>query len=144
MKRRRFLQAASIGLATGSFAKPAISQLAPQVHWRLVSGFPRVLDTLYGASDAFARYCSELTDGKFRIQTFAAGEIIGPFQAFDAVSIGTVEMIHTSGNYYVGKDPTFAIFGDIPFGLNARQKNAWLYFGGGIELVNQFLGKFNV
>jgi TRAP-type mannitol/chloroaromatic compound transport system substrate-binding protein len=53
-------------------------------------------------------------------------------------------MIQAPGYYYVGKDPAFAVFADIPFGLNARQKAAWLNHGGGNELVNEYLGKFNV
>ena len=144
MKRRTFLTAAGAGLAAGAVAKPAIAQSMPDVKWRLSSTFPKSLDTLYGASEAFSRYVSDATDGKFQIQPFAAGEIVGTFQAFDAVSSGTVEMIHGPGYYYVGKDPTFAVFADIPFGLNARQKTAWLNHGGGNELVNEYLAKFNV
>ena len=41
-------------------------------------------------------------------QPFAAGEIVGTFQAVDAVGTGTVEMAHTASYYYIGKDPTFA------------------------------------
>jgi hypothetical protein len=47
-------------------------------------------------------------------------------QALDATSNGTVECCHTVSYYYVGKDPTFAIFASVPFGLNARMQNAWL------------------
>jgi TRAP-type mannitol/chloroaromatic compound transport system substrate-binding protein len=144
MKRRNFLAAAGAAVAVGAVAKPAIAQSMPDLRWRLSSTFPKSLDTLYGASEAFSKYVSEATDGRFQIQPFAAGEIVGTFQAFDAVSNGTVEMIHGPGYYYVGKDPTFAVFADIPFGLNARQKTAWLSQAGGNELVNEFLGKFNV
>jgi TRAP-type mannitol/chloroaromatic compound transport system substrate-binding protein len=144
MKRRQFLSAVGVGMAAGTIAKPAVAQSTPDIRWRLSSTFPKSLDTLYGASDTFSKYVSEATDGKFQIQPFAAGEIVGTFQAFDAVSNGTVEMIHGPGYYYVGKDPTFAIFADIPFALNARQKNAWLYHGGGNDLVNEFVNKQNV
>src|ERR671910_1829771 len=144
MKRRQFLKAAGVGVAATAIAKPAIAQSAPEIRWRLSSTFPKSLDTLYGAAENFSKYVSEATDGKFQIQPFAAGEIVGTFQAFDAVSNGTVEMIQGPGYYYYGKDPTFAVFADIPFGLNARQKNSWLYHGGGQELVNEFLGKYNV
>jgi TRAP-type mannitol/chloroaromatic compound transport system substrate-binding protein len=144
MKRRTFLSAAGVGLAAGAIAKPAIAQSMPEIRWRLSSGFPKSLDTLFGANEEFVRHVSEATDGKFQIQPFAAGEIVGTFQAFDAVSNGTVEMIQAPGYYYVGKDPAFAVFADIPFGLNARQKTAWLNHGGGNELVNEFLGRFNV
>ncbi len=144
MKRRQFLSAAATSLAAGTLAKPAIAQSMPDVRWRLSSTFPKSLDTLYGASESLARYVSEATDGKFQIQAFAAGEIVGTFQAFDAVSNGTVEMVHGPGYYFLGKDPAFAVFSDIPFALNARQKNAWLYQAGGNDLVNQFLAKYNV
>ena len=110
----------------------------PEVRWRLTSGFPRSLDTIYGAAETFAKYVSDATDGRFQVQVFAAGEIVGTFQAADAVGSGTVEMAHTASYYYVGKDPTFAFGTAIPFGLNSRQQNAWLYHGGGTELLNEF------
>ena len=144
MKRREFLKSAGLAAAAAPIAAPAIAQSAPEVKWRLTSGFPKSLDTIYGAAELFARYCAEATDGKFQIQPFAAGEIVGTFQAFDAISNGTVEMGHTASYYYVGKDPTFALVTAMPFGLNARQQNAWLYHGGGIDLVNEFFGKSNV
>jgi len=144
MKRRQFLQAAGLGAAATAVAKPAIAQSMPEIRWRLSSAFPKSLDTLYGTAEAFSKFVSDATDGKFQIQPFAAGEIVGTFQAFDAVSNGTVEMIQAPTYYYLGKDPTFGIITDMPFGLNARQKNAWLYHGGGNELVSEFLAKYNV
>ena len=44
---------------------------------------------------------------------------------------GTVECCHTGSYYYVGKDKTFGFGTSVPFGMNARQLNAWVYFGGG-------------
>jgi TRAP-type mannitol/chloroaromatic compound transport system substrate-binding protein len=144
MKRRNFLAAAGAGLAAGAVAKPAIAQSNPEIRWRLTSGFPKSLDTIYGAADFFAKYVSEATDGKFVVQPFAAGEIVGTFQAADAVQSGTVEMAHTASYYYVGKDPTFAAGAALPFTLNARQQNAWMYHGGGVDLVNEFMAKHGI
>jgi TRAP-type mannitol/chloroaromatic compound transport system substrate-binding protein len=144
MKRRQFIQAAGVGLAAGAVAKPAIAQTLPEVKWRLTSGFPKSLDTIYGAAEVFARYVSEATDGRFQVQVFAAGEIVGTFQAADAVGNGTVEMAHTCSYYYFGKDPTFAIGTALPYGLNARQMNAWLYQGGGNDMLNEFYAKHNM
>jgi len=87
---------------------------------------------------------AEMTDNKFQIQLFAAGEILPGLQAFDAVSNGTVEMCHTVSYYYVGKDPTFAIFASVPFGLNTRMQNSWLYQGGGNELADEFFKPYKV
>ncbi len=144
MKRRQFLAAAGAGVTAGAIATPAVAQSMPEVKWRLSSAFPKSLDTLYGTAEFFCKYVSDATDGKFQIQPFAAGEIVGTFQAFDAISNGTVEMGHTASYYYVGKDPTFALITAMPFGLNARQMNAWLYHGGGNDLVNEFYAKQNV
>ena len=144
MKRRQFIAAAGTGLAVGAVAKPAIAQSNPEIRWRLTSGFPKSLDTIYGGAEVIAKQVSELTDGKFTIQPFAAGEIVGTAQAADAVGNGTVEMAHTCSYYYVGKDPTFAIGTAIPFTLNCRQTNAWLYHGGGNDLLNEFYAKHNL
>ena len=86
MKRRNFLATAGAGLAAGAIAKPAIAQSNPEIRWRLTSGFPKSLDTIYGGADFLAKYVSEATEGKFQIQPFSAGEIVGTFQAADAVS----------------------------------------------------------
>ena len=53
-------------------------------------------------------------------------------------------MGHTASYYYIGKDPTCALFCSVPFGLNARQQNAWFYDGGGQELIDEFGKKFNI
>ena len=145
MKRRDFLKVSATGAAAAAaVASPAIAQSAPEIKWRMTSSFPKSLDTIYGGSEVFAKYVSDMTEGKFQIQVFAAGEIVPGLQALDATSNGTVEMSHTVSYYYVGKDPTFAIYASVPFGLNARQQNSWWYQGGGMELGNEFFKKSNV
>jgi TRAP-type mannitol/chloroaromatic compound transport system substrate-binding protein len=143
MKRRQFLGAAGAGLAAAAIAKPAIAQSSPEVKWRLTSSFPKSLDTIFGSSEVFAKAVAEATDNKFQIQTFAAGEIVPGLQAADAVGNGTVEMCHTASYYYVGKDPTFALFTAQPFGLNSRMQTAWMHFGGALDLANAFYKKYN-
>ncbi|PWR22953.1 TRAP transporter substrate-binding protein [Zavarzinia aquatilis] len=145
MKRREFLTgAAAATVAAGAVAGSARAEGNPEVKWRLTSGFPKSLDTIYGAAEVFSKYVSDATEGKFQIQVFAAGEIVGTFQAADAVKQGTVEMSHTAGYYYVGMDPCFAAGAAVPFCLNSRQQNAWLYHGGGSELYNAFLAKHKI
>jgi TRAP-type mannitol/chloroaromatic compound transport system substrate-binding protein len=144
MKRRLFLKSAALGLATAPIAAPAIAQSQPDVKWRLASSFPKSLDTIFGAADIMANRVSAATDGKFQIRTFAAGEIVPGLQVLDAVQNGTVECGHSASYYYVGKDPTFAFDTAIPFGLNGRQQNAWMYYGGGLELMREFFKDYNI
>ena len=144
MKRRQFIQSAGAGLAASALAKPALAQSMPELRWRLTSSFPKSLDTLYGAAEVFAKAVGEATDNKFKIQVFASGEIVPGLQALDAVSNATVEMCQTASYYYVGKDPTFAFGTAVPFGLNARMQNAWQFFGGGMDLLNEFYKTYNI
>jgi TRAP-type mannitol/chloroaromatic compound transport system substrate-binding protein len=146
-RRRHFLRTAGIGgaaVATSALvAAPAIAQSMPELKWRLTSSYPKSLDTLYGAAQRFAKIVGEMTDNKFQIQTFSAGEIVPGLQVLDAVQNGTVEMGQTSTYYYSGKDPAFALGTVVPFALNTRQMNAWLEFGGGNDLLNEFFKGFN-
>src|ERR1700755_1628826 len=144
MKRRDFLKVSAVGAAATAVASPAIAQSMPEIKWRMTSSFPKSLDTIYGGAVEFSKYVAEMTDNKFQIQVFSAGEIVPGLQALDATSNGTVEMSHTVSYYYVGKDPTFAIYASVPFGLNARQQNSWWYQGGGMELGNEFFKKFSI
>ena len=143
MKRRLFLKAAGIGAAATTIAAPAIAQSMPEIRWRCASSFPKSLDTIYGAAEIAAKRVAAATDNKFQIRVFAAGEIVPGLQVVDAVQAGTVECGHTANYYYVGKDPTFAFDTAIPFGLNGRQQNAWMFHGGGLELMREFFKDYN-
>ena len=144
MKRRSFLTSAGVGVAASTLAAPAIAQTQPEIHWRLASSFPKSLDTIYGAADTIAARVAAATDGKFQIRPFAAGELVPGLQVLDAVQNGTVECGHTASYYYVGKDPTFTFDATVPFGLNARQQNAWIYNGGGMALLREFFDGYGV
>ena len=144
MKRRQFLHAAGLAAATTAIAKPAIAQSNPSIKWRLTASWPKSLDIAYGVCETFGRLIAEATDNQFEIQVFAAGEIIPGLQALDAVSNGTIEVCHTAAYYYIGKDPTFALFCAVPFGLNQRQQYAWFHDGDGMKLMNDFGKRFNI
>lgn len=144
MKRRTFLKAAGIGGAAAAIASPALAQGMPSVTWRLQSSYPKSLETLFGACTYFANAVSEATEGKFKIQTFAAGEIVPALQVADAVGNGTVEMGQTGSYFYIGKDMGFAFGTAIPWGPNSRQQSAWLYHAGGLDLLNELYAKFGI
>src|SRR4051794_28684909 len=108
MDRRRLIAGGAVAAGTAALAAPAIAQSTPEVRWRCASSFPRSLDTIYGAGEHAAKRVAALTDGKFQIRVFQAGELVPGLQVADAVQAGTVECAHTASYYFVGKDPTFA------------------------------------
>ncbi len=157
MKRRHFLKqagagaavtAGSLGLAAcgkagGGAAAPAV-QGEPAIKWRMASSFTKSLDILHSNAEHFSQRLRELTGGRFDIRVFPAGEIVPALQVLDAVQQGTVEMTHTCSYYFVGKDRTFGFGSTMPFGMNARQMNAWLYLGGGQALLDEFYAAYGI
>src|SRR5690349_24572864 len=95
LSRRHFARLAAAGAAVAA-AAPALAQQTNEIiKWRLTSSFPKSLDTRFGAAATIAKVVGEMTDGKFTIQTFAAGEIVPGLEVHDAVSKGTVECGHS-------------------------------------------------
>jgi TRAP-type mannitol/chloroaromatic compound transport system substrate-binding protein len=141
MKRRSFLKKAAAGLAVGTAAAPVFGQAPaagssqPSITWRMAASWPKSLDTLYGGVELICRRVGEITDGKFQIRGFAAGEIVPGLQVLDAVQAGTVECGHTASYYYFGKDPAFGFGTAVAFGGNTRQQAAWWMHGGGAEAM---------
>src|SRR5260370_18777388 len=133
MRRRQFIKAGGMGLAATAIAAPAIAQSQPELKWRMACSWPKSLDTIFGAAEHFSNRVAEATDNKFQIRTFAGGEIVPALQVLDSVQNNTVEMGHTAGYYYVGKDMTFGLDCTIPFGINSRQIHACVTHGAGLD-----------
>lgn len=143
MKRRDLIKGAGLGLLSG-MASSALAADMPTIRWRLASSYPKSLDTIYGAAERLADRVNRITGGKFQIRAFAGGEIVPGLQVLDAVEQGTVECGHTAGYYYIGKNMAFAFDTALPFGLNAREQNAWMYSGGGLPLMREFFKSYHV
>ena len=144
MHRRTLLKSAAVLPVLTAIAAPAIAQSMPAIKWRATSSFPKSLDITYGAAEQFCKHVGELTDGKFVIQQFAAGEIVPGLQALDAVPAAPSRPATPASLFYVGKDPTFALPASVPFLMNPRQQHGWYYHGGGLEMTNEFFKKYNV
>lgn len=115
----------------------------PQIKWNLTSSFPRGLDVLFGASEYFTKKVEALSNGKFIIRSYPAGELVPGLQVFDAIQQGTVEMGQTVSYYFIGKHPAFAFESGVPFGLDVRQQLAWLN-AEGQKLFDDLFSEFNM
>ncbi|GGZ88369.1 ABC transporter substrate-binding protein [Ignatzschineria indica] len=145
MKRRQFISRAGIiaGAGIGALSSAQANSNA-KVKWRMTSSFPKHLDLLFGTSQRLADSIYAMSDGEFEIQVFAAGELVPSTQVFDAIQNGTVEVGHTTSNYYHGKNKALSIDTCLPFGLTTRMQNAWYYAGGGTEVLRELFDKYNI
>ncbi len=155
MKRREFVRKATLGAAgTGVLASCGSEEpqsgggdaqaSGPRVSWRLASSFPPSLDILHGAAVYIADRVEALTDGRFTIRVFAAGELVPALQVMDAVESGTVQAGYTPDYWYIGKNPTLAFGTAIPFGMTNRQRDAWLHHAGGLDLMRDVFSDFGI
>ncbi len=162
MKRREFLGwaakgavgAAALGIAAcqapaaapaavseteQKLANEAASDSAlPEIEWQMATSWPPSLDTIYGGAQVFAERVAAMTNGKFQITPRAAGELAPGLEVLNVVQEGAVPVGHTASYYYVGKSPVTAFGTALPFGLTARQNNAWFYEGGGLATLQEF------
>lgn len=152
MKRRKFISNTVVGVASSAALAACNNQSTvnvasgdlPVVRWRMATSWPKSLDTIFGGAQTVCDRVAEMTNGRFTITPFAAGEIVPGLQVLDAVQQGTVESGHTAGYYYIGKNPALAFSTTVPFGLTAQQQNAWLYHGGGLEMMHELYADFGV
>jgi len=120
------------------------SSAAPEYNWRLVTTWPKGFPGLGTAPENFARLVKEMSAGRINIKVLGAGEIVGALEVFDAVSSGSAEMGHSAAYYWKGKLPAAQFFTSVPFGMNAQEFNAWLHYGGGMELWRELYEPFNL
>lgn len=146
MERRRFLAKAGVAGAAGAAAlADAPNVIAqPRFQWRMPTYWSPANDILLGNAQKFAKMVEEMSAGRFKIQVFAAGELMPAPGVFDACSQGTVEMYNAAAYYWPGKEVATQWFTAMPFGLNPQGTYAWYYFGDGLKLWEETYAPFNL
>ena len=132
--------------ATAAEADPVVTEAVevvmteggPEIEWEMGTSWPLSLDTIYGGAVDFAERVSALTGGRFRITPRAGGELVPGLEVLQNVQQDAIPVGHTAAYYYVGLSPATAFSTALPFGLTYRQQNAWMYEGGGLELMQDF------
>lgn len=143
--RRRFLKGAALGgagAAAAAFPAPAISQ--GRIQWRMVTTWPKNFPGVGTAANRIAARISEMSDGRFEVKVFGAGEFVPAFEVFDTVRQGNAECGHDAPYYWMNKNRAAAIFCTVPGGLTPQEHAAWIYYGGGQELWDELYAEFGV
>jgi len=160
MKERTLLPAAVVGLLllwvgtlglwaveaqrTDDDTGPRVSGSDTSIEWKLVTTWPKGLPGLGSAPENFARRVGEMSNGRLTVRVYGAGEVVPPFEVFDAVSQGVAEMGHGAAYYWKGKVPASVFYTAVPFGMTAQEMNGWLHYGGGLELWRELYAPFGV
>jgi len=146
MKRRDFINKASVGaLVAGSAALvPGVAVAQAKFKWKMVTAWPKNFPGLGVGANLLAQMINEMSGGRINVKVYGAKELVPAFEVFDAVSSGTAQMGHSGAYYWKGKNEATQFFSSVPFGLTAQEMNAWLYYGGGMELWRELYEPFNL
>lgn len=156
MDRRKFVKSAGLagvaGIATACSQKSSstgpctegASGSSQTFEWKMATSWPRDFPGLGVGASRLAEKIGQLSNGRLTVRLFAANELVPPFEVFDAVERGTVEMGHAAPYYWKGKVPACQVFAGPPFGMTAQELNGWIYHGGGLELWREAYEPFGI
>ena len=151
--RRHFLL--NTGLATSAAAlaacQPAVENntsttaaTQQRFKWKMATTWPRDFPGAGTGAQRLADNIRTMSNGRLDITVYGAGELIPAFEVFDAASAGIIEMGHGAAYYWKGKTAAAQYFANLPFGMTAEECNAWLYYGGGLELWRELYEPFGL
>ena len=145
MKRRDFVRSLGAGslLAGGMMVAPQASAKA-KYKWKMVTTWPKNFPGLGTGANYLADLIGEMSGGRISVKVYGAGELVPPFEIFDAVSRGTAQMGHGASYYWKGKSEAAQFFAAVPFGFTAQEMNSWLYHGGGMALWREVYAPFGL
>ena len=146
MRRRDFLTRAGVGslLAGSSLSVSSITRAEPKFKWKMVTTWPKNFPGLGTGANTVANMINVMSGGRIEVKVYGASQLVGPFEVFNAVSSGDVEMGHGAAYYWKNKSEAAQFFSAVPFGLNAQEMNGWLYHGGGMKLWQEIYAPFNL
>ena len=140
--RRKFLKTAGLtgAAAVATVAMPQISR-AQTTTLRLQTSWPAT-DIFTEMAQQYIERVNSMAGGRLKIDLLHGGAFVHPFQVFDGVSGGQIDMAHTVTVYWYGKHKAASLFGTGPvFGFNANEGLGWIYNGGGKELFDELQTK---
>ena len=146
-ERRRFIATAGglmAAAATAAIVDAPNVIAQPKVQWRMSTAFTAAFDIHQGAALRLAKVVEETSGGRFRIEVFPGGQIMQPFECFDAASQGKIEAFLGAGQYWTNREPAIEWFCTIPFGMNPEGMAAWFYQGDGLKLMDETYAAFNL
>ena len=93
----------------------------------------------------FCKNVERMSSGRLVIKPMSAGSIVPTFELLDAIQSGVMEAMHTGAVYYSGKEPGLAMITDMIYAWGAPwEAEAWFYYGGGKELLNEVYNKYGI
>lgn len=122
-------------LAAGLAAQPALA--ADKLLLKVPVAFSTELPSLGTPIPRVAEEVEVMSAGTLRMKVYEPGKLVPAFEILDAVSSGKINAGYTTAGYWAGKIPAAPLFSAIPFGPEAGEYMAWIYYGNGLDLYQR-------
>lgn len=80
------------------------------------------------------RELERVSGGNIKMRFYEPKKLVEAFEILDAVSSGKVNSGYSTSGYWSGKMKAAPLFAAVPFGPEAPEYMAWLYYGNGLKL----------
>lgn len=132
------------GIVAAVLAATAANAEDARKRWKMHSAFGSNVSILGPAGLRIADNITKLSGGSIRVKFFEPGALVPGIQYFDAVSSGAIPIAYGSPGYNIGQESALAFFAAVPFGPGFAEYNAWVYYAGGYELLDEIYAKHNI
>ncbi len=135
----------SLAVAASLLAAP-VAYAADKMLLKTPIAFSTALPGLGSPIPRVAEQLDLMSGGTLKMKVYEPGKLVPPFEILDAVSSGKINSGYTTAGYWAGKIPAAPLFSAVPFGPEAGEYMAWLYYGNGMNLYQEMYDQagFNV
>lgn len=108
-----------------------------EVRWAVPISFSSQLTALGDTLPWVAERLDAASGGKIKLEVFEPNKLIPALAVFESAATGEIDAGYSWMGYERGQVPASALFGATPFGLEPTEFSAWMFFGGGKELLEE-------
>lgn len=118
-------------------ALAASPSFAGKVKLNMAAFFPSTLTQLGEAGARLEASVNAIGGGSLELKLFEPGALVPSLEIYDAVASGSVDMGTSVSGLWGSKNSALNVFSSVPFGPEAGEYLAWMWHGGGEELMNE-------
>lgn len=131
-------------LAIASLVTMSMNAFATQYNWNFQSS-DQPGDDAFQYQQQWAKEVEKMSNGQIRINVLGAGTVVEHNQTLDSINMNIIQGDFTDPSYFSGKDPAFALYGNlIGAWNNPYDLIDFMYNGGGMSVANELLNKYGV
>ncbi len=138
MKKSLMILTAAAALAASPLAAvPAEAASEKKILLKTPIAFATALPGLGSPIPRVAKDLDRMSGGTLKMRVYEPKKLVPAFEILDAVSSGKINSGYTTAGYWAGKIPASPLFSAVPFGPEAGEYMAWIYYGNGRKLYQE-------